>query len=149
MQAIRKLVVAGAALLGLSATSSFLFGVDQIGRDVFSRVLAGARISFLVGFTVVIISAAVGTLLGAALLARIPPHKSLFNAPAEFWDLLRTDQSRIVQLLVDALLDDEAHIHPLRQRLSDRARDNVGGKFFYRLHTSPPSRLGKMLHQRP
>src|SRR5438128_2118726 len=41
------------------------FGLDELGRDILARALAGARISFLVGLTVVSVSAAVGTLLGA------------------------------------------------------------------------------------
>ncbi len=41
------------------------FGLDELGRDILSRVLAGARISFLVGLTVVATSASIGTLLGA------------------------------------------------------------------------------------
>src|SRR4051812_50188923 len=41
------------------------FGLDELGRDILARVLAGARISFLVGLTVVIVSSAVGTLLRA------------------------------------------------------------------------------------
>lgn len=41
------------------------FGLDELGRDILARVLAGARISFLVGLTVVVTSASVGTLLGA------------------------------------------------------------------------------------
>ena len=41
------------------------FGLDELGRDVLARVAAGARISFIVGLTVVTVSAAVGTLLGA------------------------------------------------------------------------------------
>jgi peptide/nickel transport system permease protein len=41
------------------------FGLDELGRDILARVLAGARISFLVGITVVMISAAVGTMLGS------------------------------------------------------------------------------------
>ena len=41
------------------------FGLDELGRDILARVLAGARISFVVGFTVVLVSAVVGTLLGA------------------------------------------------------------------------------------
>jgi peptide/nickel transport system permease protein len=41
------------------------FGLDELGRDILARVLAGARISFLVGLTVVTVSASVGTLLGA------------------------------------------------------------------------------------
>ena len=46
-------------------TVSHPFGLDELGRDILARVLAGARISFLVGLTVVTISASVGTLLGA------------------------------------------------------------------------------------
>ena len=42
-----------------------LFGLDELGRDILARVLAGARISFLVGLTVVSVSAVAGTLLGA------------------------------------------------------------------------------------
>ncbi len=41
------------------------FGLDELGRDILARVLAGARISLIVGVTVVTLSAAVGTLVGA------------------------------------------------------------------------------------
>ena len=46
-------------------TRAHPFGLDELGRDILARVLAGARISFLVGLTVVSVSAVVGTLLGA------------------------------------------------------------------------------------
>ena len=46
-------------------TAAHPFGLDELGRDVLARVLAGARISFLVGIVVVSVSAVVGTLLGA------------------------------------------------------------------------------------
>lgn len=44
--------------------SSYLFGTDDVGRDIFSRLIYGARISMSVGFFVVLISASIGTLLG-------------------------------------------------------------------------------------
>ena len=42
-----------------------LFGLDELGRDILSRVLAGARISLLVGLTVVSISSVIGVFLGS------------------------------------------------------------------------------------
>jgi peptide/nickel transport system permease protein len=45
---------------------SFLFGVDTVGRDVFSRVLYGARVSLEVALVATAISVTLGVVLGMA-----------------------------------------------------------------------------------
>ena len=87
----RALLVTGAVIVGLAALAAIVgpwlapfdpadqelplrlagptlthpFGLDELGRDILARVLAGARISFAVGLAVVSVSASVGTVLGA------------------------------------------------------------------------------------
>ena len=43
----------------------FLLGTDKFGRDVLSRLVIGARISFFIGFISVLISLIIGVLLGS------------------------------------------------------------------------------------
>ncbi len=61
------------------------FGTDDLGRDVFSRVVYGARISLYVGFISVSVGIIAGTLIGLS--------SAYFRGATDFW----------LQRLVDAL----------------------------------------------
>ena len=45
-------------------TTKYLLGTDQLGRDVLSRLIFGARVSMVVGITAVLFAGVVGTTLG-------------------------------------------------------------------------------------
>ena len=49
----------------LSPSAGHWFGTDELGRDIFSRTLYGARISLLVAISVVAISLSIGLVAGA------------------------------------------------------------------------------------
>lgn len=46
-------------------SASHLFGTDEMGRDILSRIMYGARISIVVGVVIVLCSAAIGCFLGS------------------------------------------------------------------------------------
>ncbi len=55
----------GAIIKNATPSTQFLMGTDNIGRDVFSRLLYAGRISLLVAFIVTIVAESMGALIGA------------------------------------------------------------------------------------
>ena len=50
--------------LNAAPSAKHWFGVDSLGRDIFSRILMGTRISLAAGFVSVAVGAVIGTLFG-------------------------------------------------------------------------------------
>jgi peptide/nickel transport system permease protein len=55
----------GAIIKNATPSTQFFMGTDNIGRDVFSRLLYAGRISLLVAFIVTIVAESMGALIGA------------------------------------------------------------------------------------
>jgi peptide/nickel transport system permease protein len=74
-----------------SPRATHWFGTDELGRDVFSRVIFGARYSLMIGALVVLISMLGGVLLGlaAGFFRRLDgPVMRLVDAMMSFPDIL-------------------------------------------------------------
>jgi peptide/nickel transport system permease protein len=57
--------VGGLAAVPPGPSSEFWFGLDEQGRDLFSRIVYGTRLSLLVGFVAVLVGLSLGLVLGA------------------------------------------------------------------------------------
>jgi peptide/nickel transport system permease protein len=49
---------------GTARTFTYRMGTDSLGRDIYSRVVYGARVSLIIGATVALISVAIGLFIG-------------------------------------------------------------------------------------
>jgi peptide/nickel transport system permease protein len=68
MERLRCPVLTSCPIFGTTNTiegsSSHVLGTDQLGRDILSRLIFGARVSLIVGITAVLLGAGFGTTLG-------------------------------------------------------------------------------------
>jgi peptide/nickel transport system permease protein len=83
----------------------FVFGTDNIGRSLWSRVVWGAQLSFFIGGAVVLINAIAGTAIGAAA----GYFRALDNALMRFNDALMAFPAVLLAIAVTTVLGPSIH----------------------------------------
>ncbi|GHV36505.1 peptide ABC transporter permease [Spirochaetia bacterium] len=79
----------------------FIMGTDSYGRDIFSRVILGARYSMLIGFVSMSVSAFFGTILGAVAGF----YNDFFdNVIMRFMDLVMSIPNLLLAITIIAVL---------------------------------------------
>ncbi|MFI5391043.1 MAG: ABC transporter permease [Bacteriovoracales bacterium] len=81
--------------------SKFYLGTDDLGRDFFSRLVYGSRISFFIGISVISISMSIGTVLG--LIAGYF-QKTIDHIIMGFTDILMAFPSILLAIVVISIL---------------------------------------------
>jgi peptide/nickel transport system permease protein len=83
-----------------SPSGDFIFGTDNFGRSLWSRVVWGARLSMFIGSAVVLINAVAGTAIGAAA----GYFRKLDNVLMRFNDALMAFPAVLLAIAVTAVL---------------------------------------------
>jgi len=84
-----------------SPNGTYLMGTDRLGRDTFSRIVYGARVSIYVGLGAVVVSAAVALFLG---MLSVAGHQALDIVVQRFVDAFMAFPSLILLLTVVAVI---------------------------------------------
>ncbi|SMF36864.1 ABC transporter permease subunit [Pseudogulbenkiania subflava] len=82
-------------------TSRFLFGTDELGRDLLSRLIHGARLSLLIGLTSVVMAMVPGVILG--LIAAFFP-KVLGSLIMRLMDIMMALPALLLAVAIVAIL---------------------------------------------
>ena len=82
-------------------STNFLLGTDDVGRDILSRLIYGARLSLLIGLAVVALSLSLGTVLG---LTTAFSGGVLDTAIMRLMDILLVFPSLLLAIVIVAIL---------------------------------------------
>ena len=85
----------------MSPCAAHLCGTDEFGRDIFSRILMGSRLSLIIGFIAVAIAIIVGGLLGAIAGYY---QKAVDNIIMRFMDILMSIPQLLLAIAITATL---------------------------------------------